>query len=149
MKFGEFLVEKGFVDKDQLNEALNIQTVQKDKVGRILVQLDYLPKKELNKALVSFFYPYLKLEAKQISTAIANIVGQKVIQDTLKEFKAILYKETESTIELLVRNYDDFLIEKIELLTQKEVMLWILSEETYSFLASANEDIEEDKKIVV
>lgn len=52
-KLGEFLIEGGFITKDQLEEALEEYSVKngRDKIGNIMIQSGYLDHKSLVSAL--------------------------------------------------------------------------------------------------
>jgi len=64
MKFGSFLVEKGFLSREQAIDILETQEKDDSKLrprfGRIAVDKDYLGEKEVNSA----FMQYMKEKAK-------------------------------------------------------------------------------------
>ena len=56
MKLGEFLIQNRYIASKELEEALYLQKkYRKQKLGRLLVELESLSPKELNKALTDYF----------------------------------------------------------------------------------------------
>jgi hypothetical protein len=51
MKFGEFLVSRNLVTKEQVEDALVVQNHTKQKIGRILRDLGHISQNRLNSAL--------------------------------------------------------------------------------------------------
>ena len=51
MKFGEYLVAKGYIEPNKLTEALKIQSILPKKLGRLLKELGLIDNDQLNRAL--------------------------------------------------------------------------------------------------
>jgi hypothetical protein len=66
MKFGNFLIDKGYVENHVLAEVLKIQSKhKKEKIGRLLVELGYLEQNKLNLALTQFSDKRLTVSFRQ------------------------------------------------------------------------------------
>ncbi|MGE3682699.1 MAG: GspE/PulE family protein [Bdellovibrionales bacterium] len=57
MRFGEFLLNKGLVSVEEIEDALAVKVITKEKLGRVLVELGLLTQEDCNAALSDFFSP--------------------------------------------------------------------------------------------
>ncbi|HOK41236.1 MAG TPA: hypothetical protein PLD27_09400 [bacterium] len=102
---GEILIELGFIEKDDLNDALKEQEYLKEKnisilIGELLIQRGLITEEQLNAALEIFFSnlvnnpdtePFLKSTA---NLALETIKGKNSgIEKTVKKQKAQLSSE--------------------------------------------------------
>ena len=147
MKFGECLVQWGYVKESQRDEALEIQCRHKrKKLGRILFELGYLDKKTLNLALTRFFDSRRPMNLNDCSSLeMAHKIREASksspkLRRLAKEYKALLYRdeiEDGANVEYLRgETIDDDLLASTEELTQKEAYCWTISREEFELLNS-------------
>ncbi|MCM8789973.1 MAG: hypothetical protein NC916_03025, partial [Candidatus Omnitrophica bacterium] len=95
---GETLVNKGFISKQQLDEALKKSPENEEILGRMLVKLGYLKEEQLYEVLSELFkmpfYPHLK--EIEVSAEIIKAVPIKFIQ--LYGFMPLQLKDNVLTI---------------------------------------------------
>ena len=77
-----FLVEKGFVSKDQLDEALNVQRQTKNPdLGRILVDLGYVGEREVLQAKAQEDgHQFVDLDNVQVDSSAINVVPERIVK---------------------------------------------------------------------
>jgi hypothetical protein len=55
LRTGEYFIQNGNIDKNQLDLALNIQKVTKERIGRILINLGLISRDKLTEYLYLFY----------------------------------------------------------------------------------------------
>lgn len=76
---GELLVEKGIINKAQLDKALKIQKEKGGLIGQIFVMLGYVKEEEIAQVLtVQYGFPYLPLESYEISADMIKLIPENV-----------------------------------------------------------------------
>lgn len=95
-RIGEILIIKGFINKQQLDEALKMQLSRKELLGLILVKLGYVNEEDVSRSIAEIFkLPYVELDGadieseaiRYISASLAsrhNIIPIKVKNDVLQ-----------------------------------------------------------------
>lgn len=72
-------MEKGIINKAQLDKALNIQKEKGGLIGQIFVMLGYVKEEEIAQALtVQYGFPYLPLESYEISADMIKLIPENV-----------------------------------------------------------------------
>jgi len=78
-QLGELLIERGVINKKQLDEALNLQKEEGGLIGQILVKLNYTSEEEIAQALTAQFgFPYLPLKNYEIGKEVIKLVPENV-----------------------------------------------------------------------
>lgn len=78
-KIGELLVERGFITKEQLEEALEIQKNNKKLLGEILIEHGYASEEQVMICLTTQYgIPYLPLESYEIDLQIIDSVPSEL-----------------------------------------------------------------------
>lgn len=84
---GTLLIHKGFISKQQLDEALRIQPLLNIKLGEVLVLKEWITKKQLRKTLVEQFFNRLAANLHWLFTgtfqpanSFAPVVNEPTIQ---------------------------------------------------------------------
>ncbi|MBC8443828.1 MAG: hypothetical protein H8D81_01800 [Deltaproteobacteria bacterium] len=78
-RLGQLLIERGVIDKKQLNHALKLQTEKGGLVGNILVYLGYATEEAIAQAITAQYgFPYLPLENYDIDAEIVKMVPKNV-----------------------------------------------------------------------
>lgn len=78
-QLGELLVERGSINKKQLEHALKTQREKGGLIGQVLVMLGYATEEAIAQALTAQYgFPYLPLKNYDIDSAIVKIVPKNV-----------------------------------------------------------------------
>lgn len=74
-KLGEILVQAGLIDLKTLYNAMDVQKIQKKKIGRTLIEMRVVDDVEIAKALsIQFNIPFVRLEKKKIPDEIISLL---------------------------------------------------------------------------
>ncbi len=135
-KIGEILVEKGKVEKTDVERALILQSDNGQKLGKLLLSLGYIAEKDLIEALVEqtgvkAFY------GETFPKEIEKVEG--LSYDYLKKHILIPIKKTETTLEVIMDDPFDF-----ETISSLETML---SVEVVPYLGAESEIIDAVNRI--
>lgn len=80
-RFGDLLVERGFISADQLREALRAQTQERKRLGQILVEMGVLSPDQLNWALSELLgIPYVDLTEEMVDLDLARSMPEDVLR---------------------------------------------------------------------
>jgi type IV pilus assembly protein PilB len=83
-QLGELLVERGIIEKRQLEKAINFQKERGGLIGEIIVELGYAKEEDIAQALTAQYgFPYLPLSNYEITPEIANIIPSRVARQYL------------------------------------------------------------------
>jgi type IV pilus assembly protein PilB len=78
---GQFLLEKGLISQEQLDEALKVQKNTTEQVGRVLMDLGYATEGDVLRAHAEQLgIPYLELDQTSIDEDVAKAIPQSVVQ---------------------------------------------------------------------
>ena len=76
---GELLIERGIINRDQLNMAINHQKQNGGLMGEVLVGLKFATEKDIAQALTSQYgFPYLPLSNYEIDSEVIKSVPENV-----------------------------------------------------------------------
>jgi len=121
---GEYLIKKGVVTKQQLNEAIELQSVyrkkgQKKMLGRILIELGYCTDEDIAQALASKTgYEYFSINNMNIDMACMSLITPEVAA----KYKLIPICMRNGKLLVAMQNPNDIVaIDNIQLLTGFEV----------------------------
>ena len=100
-----YLLEKGFVSKEQLDEALNVQRQTKNPdIGRILVDLGYVGEREVLQARAQEEgHQFVDLDNVKVDDSAVNVVPERIV----KLHSVMPIKKEGSTIWLAMANPSD------------------------------------------
>lgn len=83
-QLGELLIERGIINRQQLDKALNIQQEKGGLIGEILVELEFAKEQDIAQALTAQYgFPYLPLANYEINPEIVNIIPGRVARQYL------------------------------------------------------------------
>lgn len=83
-QLGELLVEKGVIDKHQLEKAVSSQKERGGLIGEIIVELGFAKEEDIAQALTAQYgFPYLPLSNYEINPEIAQIIPARVARQYL------------------------------------------------------------------
>ena len=141
MKLGEFLIQNRYIASKELEEALYLQKkYRKQKLGRLLVELENLSPKELNKALTDYFklinLSSENLKVLELKGQVERANPRPEMKHLAQKHKALVLREDSHKVEFLrVKEVDDSLLSKAEELTGKDAFCHIIPKETFDFLS--------------
>lgn len=76
---GELLIERGVINHEQLNIAIEHQKDHGDLIGEVLVELNFATEKDIAQALTAQYgFPYLPLSNYEIDSEVINSVPENV-----------------------------------------------------------------------
>ncbi|MFA5276303.1 MAG: hypothetical protein WC417_05375 [Candidatus Omnitrophota bacterium] len=83
-QLGELLVDRGLINPDKLEKALNYQRDRGGLIGEILVELGFVKEEDIAQALTAQYgFPFLPLSNYDINTEILNIIPSRVARQYL------------------------------------------------------------------
>lgn len=120
---GQLLLEKGLIDKKQLQEALTIQQQKGGLLGQILLSLGYVDEKTIAQAItVQYGYPYLPLENYEFDKTCVNTIPENVA----RQYGLVAIDKLGEMITVAMWNPLNIqAIEDIELLTKCKVQIFV------------------------
>lgn len=78
-QLGELLIERGVINRKQLDEALGVQKEKGGLIGQVLVDLKYATEEAIAQALTAQYgFPYLPLNSYEIDRDVVKIVPKNV-----------------------------------------------------------------------
>jgi type IV pilus assembly protein PilB len=78
-QLGELLIERGIIDKRQLDKGLLFQKERGGLIGEILVELGFAKEEDIAQALTAQYgFPYLPLSNYEINSEVINIIPDRV-----------------------------------------------------------------------
>lgn len=136
MKFGQFLIQEKYVNREAVSDALMVQKrLKRQKLGRLLVELEYLKRDSLNLALTRYLNSKITKTALELQSILAKTYPSPTTMALAKRYKAIVFKEDHKSVEFLkVDLVDDELLLETEGRTGKEAYCHIVSKETFEYL---------------
>lgn len=83
-QLGELLIERGVINQQQLDKALNVQKEKGGLIGEVLVELGFAKEEDIPQALTAQYgFPYLPLANYEINPEIVNIIPSRVARQYL------------------------------------------------------------------
>jgi type IV pilus assembly protein PilB len=78
-QLGELLVERGVIDRNQLDKALLFQKERGGLIGEILVELGFAKEEDIAQSLTAQYgFPYLPLSSYEINLDVIEIIPKRV-----------------------------------------------------------------------
>ncbi len=78
---GELLIERGIINHEQLNAALELQKIKGRLIGEIFVELNFATEKDIAQALTcQYGFPYLPLSSYEIDLEVIKSVPENICQ---------------------------------------------------------------------
>lgn len=83
-QLGELLIERGVINKAQLDEAIASREEKGGLIGEVLVELGFAKEEDIAQALTAQYgFPYLPLGNYEINPEITNIIPARVAKQYL------------------------------------------------------------------
>lgn len=96
MRIGDLLLDKGLITKYQLEYALESQKESGLKIGRAVIQLDYVTRHELSEALADAT-GYSYVDASELKDIPPEVIA-KIPFDKCDEYRALPFKENNGSL---------------------------------------------------
>ena len=132
MRFGEYLAAKSYVPLHTIEQAVSAQRYRKDRLGRILVELDALTESDLDRALHGYFTAQKVSPFSDLETLppLSITVSAECLADG-----AILLRQGEpGEVIALMSRMSDAKVKQIEAATNAKVSVRLVSAEVISLL---------------
>lgn len=140
-QLGELLIERGIINKVQLDEALAAQKEKGGLIGEVLVELGFAKEEDITQALTAQYgFPYLPLSNYEINPEALNIIPSRVA----RQYLLIPVDKVGNNLTLAMSNpLNDHAIEDAELLSGCSIQIFV---STLSDVKGAIEKYYKDKK---
>ncbi|ABQ46119.1 type II secretion system protein E [Thermotoga petrophila RKU-1] len=133
-KLGEILVEKGFITREELERALEIQKEEKKPLGEVLIETGYITEDQLLEALSEQYgVPILKELPKNIPL---NVVGS-IPKNIIESLHVIpVEKKEDGTLVVVTDNGTNIprIKQEIRFLTGKNPEIYLVTSRDFSVL---------------
>lgn len=122
-QLGELLVERGIIEPDQLEKALNLQKEKGGLIGEILVELGFAKEEDIAQSLTAQYgFPFLPLSNYEIGPDVINIVPARVA----RQYVLIPIDKIGNNLTLAMSNpLNMHAIEDIELLSSCSIQTFV------------------------
>ncbi|MGE5551673.1 MAG: GspE/PulE family protein [Bacteroidota bacterium] len=153
-RLGELLIEAGYINTSQLDEALEQQKATGERIGATLVKLGYLDAQSLIEVLeFQLGIPHINLTKRKIDPAIACLVPEQVA----KKYRCFAVERQGKKLLLAMLDPTDvFALDDLKLTLGYEIVPAITTEddfrqvmETYYGMAGSMEDAVKDLEIEI
>ena len=120
---GKVLVEKKIINEEQLNEALKVQTKNKELLGQILVKLGHCLEEDIARVVAEIYkLPYIELEDIEID----SVVIQSIPANLAFRYNIIPIRIEENTLYFAcVKPLNSQVISNLQRLTGKQIAFYI------------------------
>ncbi len=122
-QLGELLIERGIIDRKQLEKALMLQKDKGGLIGEILVELDFAKEEDIAQALTcQYGFPYLPLKNYEIDPEVIKTIPENVA----KQYCLIPIDKIGKSLTLSMSNPLNILaIEDVEMITGCTVQTFV------------------------
>lgn len=120
---GELLLEKGAINKAQLEEALKIQREKGGLLGQILAGLGYVTEEQIAQVItVQYGFPYLPLSNYQLDESAVKLVPENVA----RQYCLIPVDKIGNTVTIAMADpLNTQAIEDVELVTNSSIQIFV------------------------
>ena len=122
-QLGELLIERGIINRKQLEHALKVQKDKGGLIGQILVALGHSTEEEIAQAItVQYGFPYLPLKGYEIDPEVIDLIPEHVT----RQYGLIPIDKIGDTLTIAMSNPLNIqAIEDIELLTNCSAQVFV------------------------
>lgn len=120
---GELLIERGVINRKQLEQALAIQQKQGGLIGQIFIQLGFATEEEIAHAITAQYgLPFLPLENYEVDGEMAQAVPEQVA----RQYCLVPIDRVGNTLTMAMANPLNLqAVEDVELLTKCVVQIFV------------------------
>jgi len=122
-QLGELLIERGIINRDQVNSVLERQKQKGGLFGEILVEMNFATERDIAQALTcQYGFPYLPLSNYEVEGEIVNSISG----DTCKKFCLVPIDKIGQSLTLAMSNpLNITAIEEVEAATGCSVQVFV------------------------
>ncbi len=122
-QLGQLLIEKGIINKQQLDNALKIQGEKGGLIGQILVGLGYANEEDIAQAItVQYGFPFLPLKGYEIDQEVLELIPENVA----RQYGLIPIDKVGDTLTIAMSNPLNIqAVEDIEMLTNCNAQVFV------------------------
>lgn len=125
IKLGECLVAAGLIDRRTLSKALDLQEIEKKKIGQILIDMGVADDVEIAKALSrQLKIPFLTLKGKKVSKNIISLVPAEIAENYLLLPIKIV---KEKLVVAMANPLDFYAMDDLRFVTQRTIQITVAS----------------------
>jgi type IV pilus assembly protein PilB len=127
-RFGDFLIKKGIIGPEQLQEAETVAKSRRLKIQDALIQLGYATGEQIAKALAKLHgYEYYDLNNVPIPPAVVELVPESVA----RENAVIPFSEENGALKVLVSDPNDFeTFDKLQFILNRKIEIGVSTKES-------------------
>ncbi|MBX3433539.1 MAG: Flp pilus assembly complex ATPase component TadA [Pirellulales bacterium] len=127
-RLGDFLIKKGIVGPEQLQEAEKLAAAKKVKVPDAIVQLGYASSDHVTKAVAKLYgFEFYDLNNVPIPPAVVELVPESVARENV----VIPFSEEDGVLQVLVHDPQDFAtIEKLQFILNRRIEIGVSTKES-------------------
>ncbi|MBX3426506.1 MAG: Flp pilus assembly complex ATPase component TadA [Pirellulales bacterium] len=127
-RLGDFLIKKGIVGPEQLQEAEKLAAAKKIKVPDAIVQLGYASSDHVTKAVAKLYgFEFYDLNNVPIPPAVVELVPESVARENV----VIPFSEEDGVLKVLVHDPQDFAtIEKLQFILNRRIEIGVSTKES-------------------
>jgi type IV pilus assembly protein PilB len=127
-RFGDFLIKKGIIGPEQLQEAETVAKSRRLKLQDAIVQLGYANGEQIAKALAKLHgYEYYDLNNVPIPPAVVELVPESVA----RENAVIPFSEENGALKVLVSDPQDFeTFDKLQFILNRKIEIGVSTKES-------------------
>jgi type IV pilus assembly protein PilB len=127
-RFGDFLIKKGVIGPEQLQEAETVSKSRRVKLQDAIIQLGYANPEQVAKALAKLHgYEYYDLNNVPIPPAVVELVPESVA----RENAVIPFSEEHGALKVLVSDPNDFeTFDKLQFILNRKIEIGVSTKES-------------------
>ncbi|HMO86672.1 MAG TPA: ATPase, T2SS/T4P/T4SS family, partial [Lacipirellulaceae bacterium] len=127
-RFGDFLIKKGIIGPEQLQEAETVAKSRRKKLQDAIVELGYANGEQIAKALAKLHgYEYYDLNNVPIPPAVVELVPESVA----RENAVIPFSEENGALKVLVSDPNDFeTFDKLQFILNRKIDIGVSTKES-------------------
>jgi type IV pilus assembly protein PilB len=127
-RFGDFLIKRGIVGPEQLQEAEGVAKAKRTKLQDAIIQLGYASGEQIAKALAKLHgYEYYDLNNVPIPPAVVELVPESVA----RENAVIPFSEENGALKVLVSDPNDFeTFDKLQFILNRKIEIGVSTKES-------------------
>ncbi|MBP6218551.1 MAG: Flp pilus assembly complex ATPase component TadA [Oligoflexales bacterium] len=147
--FGQYILKKGYLCSQDLDRALLLAKFRKKKIGRLLVELGFISKVQLDALLIGYLQPFNQGKYEDLKKKTDEIHLSAEQTHFFDKLAAIPITLNANHVEVLVREFKDEVAEQIEEYFGCSVTLHITEVQLFEILTTRTIKNEVDRASIV
>lgn len=147
--FGQYIIEKGYVSSQDLDRALLLAKFRKKKLGRLLVELGFISKAQLDALLIGYLQPFNREKYEDLKKNMGEVHLSSEHAQFFDKLSVLPIALNTNHIEVLVKEFRDEIAEQIEEYFGCSVGLYITEAHLFDILAAKTVKDKDDRSSIV